>query len=711
MVVAALPARGWALLAGGWALTVWIAIATRVQWGPDTPFYLAWTYRLLGYDDAEAVRRSVEFLAHEQGVTCADSSLPWCRAENYPMFFTGDFAATVGPRVGLPLLSAPWVALFGPKAVVGLSIAAYTVAILCVVLLAARMFGTRLALLGGCLMMAAWLVSNWGVHANTEAVSLMFTTATLLPLPLRRTAGKWDLVLFVLLLEASLFTRQFAVTLVAGTVLAWLWCTVRDRRPVNAWAPFAALAVACAGITVYVQGRMTAGYASDFSAIATYQRNTGTSGLAEGLLAIPTTAWHIMVGDWRQVRTDVVLTAVLVIGLVSIVWRHRAELSALALGAFVGTLGLNLITNSDSIFRYHAPVFPIYLLTALALLADLVDGRRPARSTDAAPNPVPVPPRPGARARPRLAGVPVPAWAALLGGYALLVTISGQTNFERAGTGSGPARYGNNLPHLPGGLAPIIAYGLAIAVVVALAGRRWGTWGLLAGVAMLAPTVLTTIGRDLVSPAEPVAALAVACGLWFLPLHARPSTAPWLAAWGFGAATLWAAVLDPYAAVLLGGVLLAYLLRAARAGWRNEWLPPLVTGVAASVVAMVAGGLLANVYPAERPPLRLTITELGIDLVVVLLALWVATGGYPVWRLDPAGALGVGMVLLGGGLLVVQWFIGDFTGIRPVAAALPVLGLAATAIAVHTWPPGRRHPGLAGGQVAAPLGVAQPTTA
>lgn len=709
---AALPARAWAVLAGGWALTVWIAIATRVQWGPDTPFYLAWTYRLLGYDDAEAVRRSVGFLAHEQGVTCADSTLPWCKAENFPMYFAGDFAATVGPRVGLPLLSAPGVALFGPRAMVGLSIVAYTVAILCVVLLAARLFGSRLALLGGLLMSAAWLVSNWGVHANTEALALMFTTATLLPLPLRRVARRRDLVLFVLLLEASLFTRQFALTLVAGTVLAWLWCVVRDRHLNNPWSPFALAAVLCGGLTVYVQGLMTSGYASDFSALGTYQRNTGTEGLTEGLLAVPGTAAHILAGDWRHVRADVVLSAVLLLAAVSIAWRRRSELSALALGAFVGTLGLNLITNSDSIFRYHAPVFSIYLLAALALLADLVGRRRPAYSTDAPPGPTREhPERAGAPAGPRLAGVPVAGWAALLGGYLLLVTVSGQTNFTRAGTGSGPARGGDNLPHLAD-LAPILAYGLAIAVVVALAGRRWGTWGLLAGVAMLAPTVLVTLGRELATPAEPVAALAVACGLWFLPLHRRPTASPWLAGWGFGAATLWAAVLDPYAAVLAGGVLLAYAVRAARHGWRNEWLPPLVTGAAASTIALFAGSLLAGVYPAERAPLRLTVTDVGIDLIVVFLAVWVVTGAYPLWRLDPAAAVGVGALLLGGGLMAWQWFAGEYAGVRPVAAALPVLGLAAAAIAVHTWPPAHRPATRPAGEApAAPRGIAQPTTA
>ncbi|MEJ3743457.1 glycosyltransferase family 39 protein [Actinomycetes bacterium KLBMP 9797] len=720
---ATVPLVGWAFLAVLYAMVVWVTAETRVQWGPDTAFHLAWTYRLLGDSEPEAVRRAVEFLADEQGIDCATSTLPWCHAENYQMYFSGDYAATVGPRVMTRLLSALLVAAFGPWAMVGLSIAAYAAGVVCLVLLANRMFGPRWAVLAGALTITPWLAANWAVHANTEALALAFTTASLLALPLRRARpARRDVLWFAALLALGLFTRQFAISVTAGTILAWLAVAVRDRRLRNPWLGFAGAAVVTTGLVVWVQGRMTASYASGFSTLETYERNTGTHGLGEVIASLPGTAGRILVGDLRHVRTDLVLAVVLCLAAVSVCWRFRSELSALVLGMFATTLALNLIINSDSVFRYHTPNYPAYALAAVALLTDLAAQRRPSRATESVPLGAP----PGAP--PASGAVPVSWWVALVGGYLAVVLTVRTLDLRDAAVGAGPALAHPPAPEWPGSALPILAYGAAVGLVAWLAVRLWGRWGILAGALMLVPTVIVPLARP--SFHEPFAALAVAAALCTLPwpspspprphfrlpfrlqfrLHAqraallggnsqesspipvqgvRGDPSP-LWGWGrgrvwwFGAAILLATLVDDYASVVVAGVLVAWATSVALGeGWPNRWTPYPLAGIAA--VAAALG--IRTVWRVRETPIVVDWTSLGSDLMLVAVVVLIVVAGLRLWRDQPAvplamGALAAAVVLSRIDLSAIGLsHLDPATGLRPVTALMPLLALAATATA------------------------------
>ncbi|MGN9908602.1 hypothetical protein ACTMTJ_13750 [Phytohabitans sp. LJ34] len=700
-----LPLLGWVFLGVLYVATVYVTIVTRVQWGPDTAFHLAWTFRLLGDSEPEAVRRTVEFLADKDGIDCATSSLPWCHAENYQMYFAGDYAATVGPRVMTRLLSAPFVAVFGPWSMVAVSVVAYAAGVACLTVLATRMFGPRWGLLAGALAITPWLAANWAVHANTEALAMAFTTASMLALPLRRRTSWRDVVWFVVLLGLGLFTRQFAVSVTAGTVLAWLFVAVRDRQIKNAWAPFAAAGVAATGVIVWVQGQMTASYAGSFSSYATYENNTGTHGLAEVVASVPATAARIVAGDWNHVRTDLVLTAVMLTALVSLGWRFRSELSALVVGMIGTTLALNLIVNDDSIFRYHTPNYPVYVLAAVALLADLAAGRRPAAATEAPP-PGP-PPEPPSR-------VPAAAWVALGIGYLVLALVIRNVNVRKASVGSGPALPDPTVATWPESVTPILVYGAAIALVAWQGSRLWGRWGLLAAALMMVPTVMVPLARP--DFLEPFAALAVAAALLALPWQGR---APRAGPWWFGAGVLLATAMDPFAGVVVAGALAAWATRLDRglswprspraSGGRrapapaprsaertspaprpgNPWAAYPLAGAAAVAVALgvrAASGRDLVGTAAGDPAVVVDWVPAGSDFMLIAVAALVAVVGVRAWRDEPAVPLAFGAAAAA---LVLSATVDEVTGLRPVTALMPLLALAGAAAVVR--PLGRRR--------------------
>jgi 4-amino-4-deoxy-L-arabinose transferase-like glycosyltransferase len=671
-----LPLLGWVFLAVLYVATVYVTIVTRVQWGPDTAFHLAWTFRLLGDSEPEAVRRTVEFLADKDGIDCATSSLPWCHAENYQMYFAGDYAATVGPRVMTRLLSAPFVAVFGPWSMVGLSVVAYAAGVACLTVVATRMFGARWGLLAGTLAITPWLAANWAVHANTEALAMAFTTAAMLALPLRRRTGWRDVVWFVVLLGLGLFTRQFAVSVTVGTALAWLLVAVRDRQVKNAWAPFAAAGVVASGVIVWVQGQMTASYAGSFSTLATYETNTGTHGLADVAASVPATAARIVAGDWNHVRTDLVLTAVLLTALLSVGWRFRSELSALVVGMIGTTLALNLIVNDDSIFRYHTPNYPVYVLAAVALLADLAAGRRPSAATESPPSGPP--PEPPSR-------VPAAAWVALAIGYLVLALVTRNINVRKASIGSGPALPDPIVASWPESATPILAYGAAVALVAWQGSRLWGRWGLVAAALMLVPTVMVPLARP--EFLEPFAALAVAAALCALPWRGPAGAVRGGPLW-FGAGVLLATAMDPFAGVVVAGALAAWATRLDR-GPRNPWAPYVLAGAAAVAAALgvrAAAGRDLVSTAAGDPAVIVDWVPAGSDFMLIAVVALFAILGVRAWRNEPAVPLAFGAVAA---TLVLCYTADTVTGLRPVTALMPVLALAGTAAVVRPLGPRR----------------------
>ncbi|TQS40886.1 glycosyltransferase family 39 protein [Cryptosporangium phraense] len=385
-LVAALPVRAWILLALLYVLAVALALITNPQFGPDSRIYLAWTYWYLGHPQPEAAQLSYNYLWDNGGLKDCWS----CWPDDYQhKFFTGQYAAVVGPRVLLPFLSAPFVALIGPMGMLVVPMVGYAIAVVATVMLASRLWGQRWALLSGVVLLLPVYVSRWSVVAHTEGPAFALLAAPLLLLPLAKRTTRKHLVWYVVLVAVGMLNRQFAIALPAAVGSAWLLVAIRDRAFRNVWLPFAfwgnlvgfGILIAQMVVTPIIFGGEELSLTAQFNALSQQYFQ------AQGLAAIAPVTWNIITSDLLRVRYDLGLMALLVMLTVAVIWRFRSELSAMAVGAFLTVSAINVIEFWPASFRYHAPIVPLLVLATVALLADLWGPvrQRPSRSTEAVP--------------------------------------------------------------------------------------------------------------------------------------------------------------------------------------------------------------------------------------------------------------------------------------------------------------------------------------
>ncbi|MFB9323380.1 ArnT family glycosyltransferase [Cryptosporangium minutisporangium] len=387
-LAAALPLRGWLLLGLLYVLAVGLALITNAQFGPDSRIYLAWTYWYLGHPQAEAAQLSYNYLWDNSGLRDCWSCWP---DDYHEKFFTGQYAAVVGPRVLLPFLSAPFVALFGPMGMLVVPMVGYALAVIATVLLASRLWGQRWALLAGTVLLLPVYVSRWSVVAHTEGPAFALLAVPLLLLPLAKRVTRKHLIAYAALVGVGMLNRQFAIALPVAVGFAWLLVAVRDRKFRNVWLPFAfwgnlvgfGVLLAQMLITPMIFGGEELSLTAHFNQLSTTYFQTS------GVAALPEVTWNIITSDLLRVRYDLVLMALLVTVTVAVVWRFRSELSALAAGAFLSVSAINIVEFWPASFRYHAPIVPLLVLATVALLADLWGPirRRPSRSTETEPRP------------------------------------------------------------------------------------------------------------------------------------------------------------------------------------------------------------------------------------------------------------------------------------------------------------------------------------
>ncbi|GIH13962.1 hypothetical protein Raf01_21340 [Rugosimonospora africana] len=382
-----IPPAGWALLAGAFLVSQVSTYLTKTLWISDSRLYLAWAYRYLGYSETEAAHRTAAHLRGRSGLITCD----FCWPAGYEhSFFHGDNGAVVGPRVLYPLLSAPFVWLFGPNGMLVVPVVSYAVGVALLAILAARLLGRWWGVAAGALILLPPLPSRFGLYALTDATALMFTVAGLLCLPLARRARRRDLVWFAILLELGLFTRQFAVTITAGILLTWVLVAIRDRRARNPWLSFAVVSSVLTAGTLAAQNVVASHlYSGDsLSLTQRYQRVTERAFHTDGFAAVPRVLRNMLHVDYRYVRAfDLLLIVIVVFAVVSAFWRFRSELSSMMIGMSASTLALAVLIVDPTYFRYFVPVVPLMVLCVLALIADLTSspGTRPHWSTEAVP--------------------------------------------------------------------------------------------------------------------------------------------------------------------------------------------------------------------------------------------------------------------------------------------------------------------------------------
>lgn len=365
------PRRQWALL-GGVYLIAMALNSVRWHWGPDSRFYLAWAYRIGGLSEVEAGERTYNFLngfdwfADFCWYAC-DTSEPGI---TYSWLYRGEEGGLFRQRLVYPLLSAPFVRLFGPTGMLVVPALAYTAYLIMVVVLANRLIGPRWAIPAGLAAILPITVGRLGLYAYTETLATALLLACVLLLPLGANGdesrpSRRRLIAFGVLLVIFAFTRQFHHALVLGVLVAWLGVTLQRRTLRTAWTPFALVSLVVALLVGVVQAVMSPGY----SLLTPFLKISG-AGTVSGIPGVlPEVIWRIVSGEIQVAGQDFALVLVAVLGTAGIIMARRTPFAWLTVGILVGTFALQLITALPSQNRYWALSVPLLAVHATAFLA------------------------------------------------------------------------------------------------------------------------------------------------------------------------------------------------------------------------------------------------------------------------------------------------------------------------------------------------------
>lgn len=344
---------------------------------PDTQFYLAWTYRVLGYDADSAERIVLDYIR--------DNAV----FEAYPYIWGSPaMVPSTKPRMLLPLLSAPLVATFGPGAIVVVPGIAFVVAIYLIYRFATVHASVPASVAATCLALLSPLVARWSVGGLTDSLALLLHAALFLVLPWRR-AATWRTVAaagaFAALAATARMIGPYTLAAVGGLWLWSLWAQ-RGRR----WSWTAVAAAATVGVFVGLVWTRLASRPMTSGVLL----NAMTAGRADTLdEAMPwfrevipdrgSTELQHIVNSWP-------LLALCVLSLVACVTAWRTVVPWLVVPAWLGAVAVFVINPAVTVFRYELPVLPA-LVVAIAVLGDQA-ARLVRRSKDRQPGPAPVEP-------------------------------------------------------------------------------------------------------------------------------------------------------------------------------------------------------------------------------------------------------------------------------------------------------------------------------
>jgi len=364
--------QGW-LLVGVVYLTALLLNSRRVwHFGPDSRFYLAWAYHYGGLSEADAGRVTYEYLNQFSWFTpycyyACDTSDPTL---SYDWLYRGPEGGLVAPRVLYPLLSAPFVRLFGPIGMLVVPLVAYTACVIMVMVLANRYVGRQWSALAGLAIIVPISVTALGMYAYTEALAMAFCLACVLTLPLRRASRPVDVLLFGAFLTLFGFTRQFHPIVVAGVGAAWLAAAVTERRLRNQWFPFLGVGVGLSFVIAYLQSLIGPGY----SVFAWFLEVSGAQTVGGIPAALPAVIRTIVVGEVFTAGRDFGLVVVAVLATLGLVRRWRERLSHFTFGLLAGTAVVQVLNTTPSQNRYWAMAIPVLAVVATIFIADLFTG-------------------------------------------------------------------------------------------------------------------------------------------------------------------------------------------------------------------------------------------------------------------------------------------------------------------------------------------------
>lgn len=268
-------------------------------------------------------------------------------------------ATSADPNLVYPVLSAPFVALFGDRGLIVVPVVSFFVAVGLLTFFTAKRWGALAGTVTAVVFLVCDQIVATSLTGTADMLALALGCALLFTLPLDGRRGRRALVVFAVLTALLLASRAPAMAFVAAVGTVWVLTAVRERSVRNVWLPYLAVA---SGLAV---GLVALGQVATIADA----RYLGSLGKGLGVLV------RI---DGTYLAEDAVLCSVLVLAVVaSSLGALRDPMAALALGGIVAAVVLEVASGTPSGARAFGPVFPLILLSAMGMLARLFDGLSP----------------------------------------------------------------------------------------------------------------------------------------------------------------------------------------------------------------------------------------------------------------------------------------------------------------------------------------------
>jgi hypothetical protein len=340
-----------AVALGAAALHVHSLFATgQTLWRSDSRFYLYFTLRALGEDPTGAETQ----MRHLFDMLGFPTVVPLHQFPNY-----GGFRG----RPLYPLLSTPFVALFGAPGLYVVPFAAYLAFALTLHAGLRRVARPAAATLPVVLV----LVTGSAVYLVVplaESLALALLAGWLCTLPWQGATSRRTLLVAAALVGAAGLTRQvpfFVVMPAVALAVRACWLPGPARR---AWWQACGVAVAASAVAAAVSQRMSGSDLRELPGIATRK-----SDFHEALAAYPAYAWGQLTQEGHVLLRDVALMTLLGTALIGSVVLWRTVVPWLTAGALLGFLGTFALSPFATNLRLALPALPVLAVAAAVTLS------------------------------------------------------------------------------------------------------------------------------------------------------------------------------------------------------------------------------------------------------------------------------------------------------------------------------------------------------
>lgn len=345
------------VVASTFVVTYSSVVRFKPLYAPDTQYYAAMSLWFGGDSKQEAARQVAEMSARSG----------WRAPLVEQLFGWG----LVQPRVVLPVLSVPFVNIWGIQGMVVVPAVALAALIGVLTWMLARRWGGVVAAATVVLVMSSPMIMFYGSAMLTESLSALWGALTLAAAwQYQRYRGWRPVVWMVVLTVISGFTRQATLIPAGAFVTAWFIALVLRRRP-NSWG-VPALAV---GVTAVAVQLFQTVFFPSFSQLDQFKEKTGADSLLGALRGTPGLARRIIQRDFDffAVADHPVLVLITLSVLSMVIFWRRSE-SHLLLGAILGIALYNITNGTPTAFRYSMPGL-VFFAVSVALLIARADPR------------------------------------------------------------------------------------------------------------------------------------------------------------------------------------------------------------------------------------------------------------------------------------------------------------------------------------------------